>query len=215
MTESRHRSGKGVVSSVSGIVLAGGKSRRMGGITKALLEIGGKPIIERTTETLARIFSDVLIITNSPSEYEFLGLPMYSDLRPGFGAIGGLHTGLSSCSTHHAFFVACDMPFLNDEIIRLMASLAPGHDIVIPRIHGLFEPLHAIYSRACVPPIEKLLDRCELKILNFFNEVDVLEVDQPELEALDPELRFIMNLNTPEDLAEANRLAERLSNSVA
>lgn len=185
----------------------------MGGVTKALLEVGGAPIIERTAAILSRIFREVIVITNTPSQFEFLRLPMYGDLRPGNGSLGGLHTGLASCAADHAFLVACDMPFLNEEIIRHMATLACGRDVVIPRINSHLEPLHAIYSRACIPHIEKLLDRADLKILNMFPDVDVLEVDQEELKAFDPELRFIVNLNTPQDLVEARKLARLSRNS--
>lgn len=207
MTQFRQSQGEGTLSSLSGIVLAGGESRRMGRITKALLQVGGVPIVERTVATLTRVFSEVILITNSPSEFEFLGMPMYRDERPGYGALGGLHTGLLKCTARYGFLVACDMPFLNERVVRYMANLATGPEVVVPRINDRLEPMHAIYSKTCISRIERLMDQSDLRILNFYSDVDVLEVPQEDLESIDPELRFIMNINTPADLEEARRQA--------
>lgn len=194
---------------VSGIVLAGGESRRMGGINKALLELGGVPIIQRVAATLARVFPETILVTNTPEEFDFLGLPMFRDLIRGFGALGGLYTGLRSCREDLGFFVACDMPFLDDRVIRHMVELAGKHEVVVPRIRGHLEPLHAIYSRNCVPHIEMLMAKGDLAIINFFRAVDVLEVGETELAVFDPGLLFLMNVNTPEDLRTARKLVRQ------
>jgi len=193
---------------ISGILLAGGESRRMGGVNKALLEIGGSPIVERTATVLERIFPEVIVVTNTPEEFEFLGLPMFGDLRPGKGSLGGLYTGLKVCRSGHVFLAACDMPFLDERVIRYMANLVEGHDVVVPRIEGRLQPLHAIYSRTCVAPIERLMAGSDLTIINFFDQVDVLEVPESDLRLLDPDLRFVMNINTPHDLEWARTLAQ-------
>lgn len=181
----------------------------MGGVTKALLEVGGRPIIERVVMTLGKVFQEVIVITNTHDQFDFLGLPMFEDLIPGHGSLGGLYTGLTVCSGAHGFLVACDMPFLNARVIEHLAALADDHDVVIPRVTGLLEPLHAIYSRHCVPHIRDLMDRGDLKIINLFSSVDVLEVSESELAVLDPTLRFIMNVNTPGELAAARALADQ------
>ena len=144
--------------SASGIILAGGESRRMGGVNKALLEVGGQRIVERVAAILGRIFEEVIVITNSPEEYDFLGLPMFTDLRPGYGSLGGLYTGLHRCGGAHGFIAACDMPFLVESVIRHLVGLAEGHDVIVPRLRGYLEPLHAIYGRGCIPYIEELMD---------------------------------------------------------
>lgn len=191
---------------VSGIVLAGGESRRMGGVNKALLELGGVRIIERVAAMLARVFPETIVVTNTPEEFDFLNLPMFRDIIRGFGALGGLYTGLRSCRERFGFLVACDMPFLDDRVIRRMVELIGEHEAVVPRIRGHLEPLHAIYSRNCVPHIERLMAKGDLKILDFFHSVDMLEVAETELAVFDPSLLFAMNVNTPEDLRAARKL---------
>jgi molybdenum cofactor guanylyltransferase len=193
---------------LSAIVLAGGQCRRMGGINKALEKVAGLTIVERIAHTLTSLFSQVILISNTPETYRFVGLPIFKDILPGNGSLGGLYTGLRHCSGEQAFLVACDMPFLNEDVIKLMKDRAAGHDVIVPRIHGMMEPLHAIYSKKCLPHIEDLLNKDDLSIVNVYSRVDVLEIDEPDLIPLDPELRFIMNVNTPEDLKEARRLAE-------
>jgi molybdopterin-guanine dinucleotide biosynthesis protein A len=195
------------VASVSGILLAGGQSRRMGGVNKALLEIGGSRIIERTASALCHAFQEVLVITNSPDDFQFLGLPMFRDVVPGRGSLGGLYTGLRACKGDYGFLAACDMPFLSVAVIRHIANSVDGFDVVVPRISGMLEPLHAAYSRACLPYIEALLQHESLKILNLYDKVKVREVPEEDLLALDPELRFIVNVNTPEDLQRAREYA--------
>lgn len=179
----------------------------MGGVNKALLRIRDRTIIEMATSVLAGIFSEILIITNSPDDFGFLGLPMHEDLIRGKGSLGGLCTGLSLCSANWAFLAGCDMPFLNEHVIRHMVGAIGDADVVIPRISGLLEPLHAIYSKTCLPHIEELLAKGDLKILDFLHKVRVREVSEEELAAFDPAFRFIMNLNSPQDLEKARLIA--------
>ena len=200
----------GRVPATSGIVLAGGASRRMGGRNKALLKIGRVTIVERVVNTLATIFPEVIVITNTPDAFAFLGLPMFGDLRVGRGSLGGLYTGLSVCSMEHGFLVASDMPFLSRESIEHMLWLIDDNDVVVPRTSGGLEPLHAVYSRRCIPSIETLLDAGDLKIVNFFPNVKVREVHEEELIPSDPRLLFTMNVNRPEDLEAAQALAREL-----
>lgn len=181
----------------------------MGGINKALLRVGGKPIVERAAQVLKDVLQEVLLITNSPKEYDFLGLPMFRDIIPGKGALGGLYTGLSECSSDRVFLVGCDMPFLNRGVISYMVAMAAGedHDIFVPRVRDKLQPMHAIYSRRCLAPIERNLNNPDLKILNFFHAVDVREIQEKELTPHDPHCRFVMNINTPQDLEIAREIA--------
>jgi molybdopterin-guanine dinucleotide biosynthesis protein A len=193
--------------SVSGILLAGGKSRRMGGMNKALLEVGGRRIIERAALVLRELFSELVLITNSPEDFEFLGLPMFGDKVPGAGSLGGLYTGLSVTEADYGFLAACDMPFLLQDPIRHLVNSIDDHDVVIPRLQGYLEPLHAIYSRRCLPFIEALLVQDNLRIIDFLDQVDVLEIPDDDFKCYDPSFRFILNLNTPEDLQKAREAA--------
>lgn len=180
----------------------------MGGNTKALMEVGGLTLIERGLNVLRRVVRDVIVITNSPQEFAFLGLPMFRDLIPGYGSLGGLYTGLKMCGHSHGLFVACDMPFLNEGVLGHMVGLiGRGHDIIVPRIRGELEPLHAIYAATCLPHVELLLEERDLKIVDLYRHVRVLEVSEEDLRPFDPTFRFVMNVNTPHDLEKA-RLPE-------
>ncbi len=193
--------------SVSCAILAGGMARRMGGENKAFLSIGGEPIIERVLSALRPILPDIMLITNQPEVFRELELPMYGDIRPGAGSLGGIYTALCKASTKYVFLTACDMPFLKTRIIRRIIERIDGYDVVIPQRDGRLEPLHAIYSKRCIPFIERLLDVNDLKILNFFNEVDVLTLDVSDFAAFDPDLHFLMNINSPADLEAARLIA--------
>jgi len=180
----------------------------MGGRNKALLKVGGCSIVERIAETLLVIFPEVIIVTNTPEDFRFLGLPMVGDLKPGKGSLGGLYTGLRFCKGDYGFLVACDMPFLNRQAIAHMVSLIDDYEVVVPRIGGHWEPLHAIYSVRCIAHIERLLAAGDLKIINFFPQARLREIPEEDLLRFDPELRFTINLNTPEDLVRAQAMAQ-------
>ena len=186
--------------SVTGVILAGGKSRRMGGRPKALLPFGGKLIIERVVETLAAVFPENLIVTDTPDLYAFLGLPMLADLFPDHGSLGGIYSGLRAASGEAAFAVACDMPFLHAGLIRAMVERAGEGDVVVPNAAGELQTLHALYGKRCLGPMETLLRAHRLKITAFFSEVTVVEVSEADVARFrDPSLCF-MNVNTPEEL---------------
>ncbi len=185
---------------MTGIILAGGRNLRMGE-NKAFLTIQGERLIDRTQALLVQLFEEILLVTNSPLDYLGLKVRTVADLLPGKGSLGGIYTGLFHASASHAFVVACDMPFLNRPLIQYLQGLAKGYDIVIPRTPDGLQPLHAIYSQRCLPFMEKLLQRDNLRILDFFPKVRKREVLPEEMLPFDPELKSFMNINTPEDLA--------------
>ncbi len=185
----------------TGIILAGGKNLRMGK-NKAFLEINGRRIIDRTKDLFLEVFDEVLLVTNSPLEYVDLNLRMVADLIPERGSLGGIYTGLFHSSHAHAFAAACDMPFLNRSLIRRLIQLAPKFDIVIPKTKDGLQPLHAVYSQNCLPFMEELLRRNNLKIIDFFHRVDVREVPTEEILPFDPDLKAFLNINTPGDLRD-------------
>lgn len=208
---------------MTGVVLAGGKSTRMG-TNKAVLEVGGRTLIESVVEKLHALFPEVLIIANSPELYETLGPKVFPDLIPDKGSLGGLYTGLFYASYAYAFFAACDMPFLNPDLITFMKAIVEeglgpppsGHmeccpyDVVIPKAQGELHPLHAIYSKRCLPFMRELIDRDHLKIVAFFPQVRVKVMEEETIRRFDPSLLSLFNANTPEELA----LARQLSKSV-
>jgi molybdenum cofactor guanylyltransferase len=191
---------------VSGVILAGGKSRRMGGAAKALLPFGGRPLIEHIAETLRSVLPDCLVVTNTPDLYASLGLPMVGDVFPDGGSLGGIYSGLRAASGDAALCVACDMPFLSAPLVAHLAGRAAEADVVIPDAGGELQTLHAVYAKACLPAMERRLRAGQLKIVGFFDDVRVLRVPAEAVTQIaDPDVAF-MNLNTPEDLARARAL---------
>src|SRR5262245_39608442 len=194
---------------VSGVILAGGKSRRMGGSPKALLPFGGRPLIEHIAETLRSVLPDCLVVTNTPELYESLGLPMVGDVFPEGGSLGGIYSGLRAAPGEAAVCVACDMPFLAAGLVGYLASRAGEADVVIPDAAGELQTLHAVYGRACLPAMEQRLLAGQLRISGFFADVRVLRIpDEIVARFAEPQIVF-MNLNTPGDLARARDLWDR------
>ena len=195
---------------VTGVIQAGGKSTRMGGQPKALLELGGRRIIERVLDAIAPVVDDVLIVTNTPELYAFLALPMVADLYPDHGSLGGIFSGLTAATGDAAFTVACDMPFLHRDVARLVVARAGEGDVVVPRVGQQMETMHAVYGKACLGPIEARLTAGRLKIVGFFDSVRVVEIDEADVARhRAPDVVF-MNVNTPEELARARALAVEL-----
>jgi molybdopterin-guanine dinucleotide biosynthesis protein A len=193
---------------VSCIVLAGGVSNRLGA-DKAFLNIGGRVLIEGIVEKMARIGDEVIVVTNSPQRYSHLEARLVGDVYPGKGVLGGIYSGLKAAHSYNSLVVACDMPFLDLKLLRYMILLSPGQDVVIPRVGELTEPLHAIYSKQCLQPIERVLAGSGRRIIDFFPEVRVRYVEEQEIRLFDPQLLSFFNINTSADLEKARSLARR------
>jgi molybdopterin-guanine dinucleotide biosynthesis protein A len=192
---------------VTGVIQAGGRSTRMGGRPKALMELGGRRIIERVLAVVDDVIDDLLIVTNTPELYGFLGLPMVPDVYPEGGSLGGIYTGLKAASGDAVFTVACDMPFLCREVVQLVVERAPLADVVIPRVGEQYETLHAAYQKTCLPVMEERLLKGQLKIVGFFDRVRVAVIDEAEVARYGDPAMVFMNVNTPEELARAQTLA--------
>ena len=188
---------------VTGVILAGGKSRRYGK-NKALVEIDGIPLIGRVVSVMQSVFQHLVLITNTPDEYSYLKLPMYEDIIKGLGPLGGIFTALMTITNEAGFFVACDMPSLNRELIHHMVKVRADFDAVVPSIHGNVEALHALYCKRCLPAIRRLVDSREYQVFRFFPEVSVRYVDDNEIRRFDPELRSFFNVNRPQELGRIN-----------
>jgi molybdopterin-guanine dinucleotide biosynthesis protein A len=154
---------------------------------------------------------DLVVVTNDADRYEPLTLParLVPDEHRGIGSLMGIYSGLKVARHTHALVVACDMPFLSLPLLRYMVPLAPGQDVVIPRIGGFLEPLHAIYSRACLPAMARLLAEGRRQIIAFFDEVRVRYVEEAEVDQLDPDHLSFVNVNTPDDWERAQRLLKQ------
>jgi len=198
------------VPDVSVAILAGGRSRRMGR-DKAFLPVGGRPVIERVIERIAPLSDDLILITNEPVPYRYLGQRLVGDVAPGKGSLGGIYTALHAAHYDHCLVVACDMPFLNPDLLRYLIGLVPGYDVVIPRIAEFPETLHAVYGKRCLEPIKRRLLADQLKIVGFFDEVRVRTVERDDVARFDPAFRSFLNMNTPANWEQVQRLVRGLS----
>ena len=187
------------IANVAGFILLGGKSSRYGS-NKAFVEIDGVRLVDRVAVVMQSIFQRVVLLTNTPEEYTYLQMPMVEDLVKGFGPMGGIYTGLKTMPDEAGFFVACDMPFLRESLIRHMVDLSNDFHAVVPRMDWMLEPLHALYSKKCLPVISEAIRQHQHQILKCFAELRVRYVDQEELRLYDPDLRSFFNINKPEDL---------------
>lgn len=190
----------------SGIVLAGGKSERMGR-DKAFMLLEGKMLICRVLEVLARICDELIISTNNARSYADLPVRVIPDIFDSRGALGGIHAGLKAMRNERALVVACDMPALSLSLLRFMVAMASDCDVVVPRIDGEFEPLHAVYGVNCIAPIERLIADRPRRIVALYDCVRVREVDAEQVRLFGAGRSFF-NINTPEDWSLAKRYLE-------
>jgi molybdopterin-guanine dinucleotide biosynthesis protein A len=191
------------------VIQAGGESRRMGS-DKALLPFLGQPLILRPLNRLAMLAKEVLVTSNNPENYRFLGFAPIPDLVPGVGALGGLYTGLSAARFPYVAVVACDMPFASLELFAYELTLLHelGVDAVIPRTEAGTEPFHAAYRReTCLPYIVSALQAGKRRADAWFGQVNIRYLEPAEIVECDPEGLAFFNINTPQDLQEAERIA--------
>jgi molybdenum cofactor guanylyltransferase len=184
---------------ITGVILAGGKSTRYG-TNKAFAEVQGVRLIERTIRVMGSVCARLLLVTNTPAEYAYLQLPMVEDLIKGLGPLGGIYTGLEVIDDENGLFVACDMPFLREDLLRYMVTLRGDFDAVVPRVNWMVEPLHALYTKNCLPSLRKFMHLQELQILKFFQKIRVRYMEEEEIRKIDPNLKSFFNINRPEDL---------------
>ena len=185
------------------------------GQDKALLPFLGQTLIERVIQRVRPLADEVLVTTNRPQDYQFLDLPLFQDLVPGRGALGGLYTALYAASQPLVAVLACDMPFLNASLLNYQRELMldSQHDVVIPRTEEGLEPFHAIYRRlTCLKPVKDALDSDKWRVDAWYSQVQLRILPTKEIQRYDPQLLSFLNINTPEDLLSAARLAARMEN---
>lgn len=195
------------------VIQAGGESRRIGS-DKALLPFMGQPLILHPLNRLARLADEVLVTSNQPEHYRFVGFTPIPDLLPGFGALGGLYTALSIASYPYVAVVACDMPFASPELLafELLTLREVGADAVIPRTGAGSEPFHAIYKReSCIPHIEAALEAGKRRVDAWFHEVNIRYLELEECLPYDPEGLAFLNINTTEELKAAEKIARKIN----
>jgi molybdopterin-guanine dinucleotide biosynthesis protein A len=185
----------------TGVLVAGGRAARMGGAPKGLLRVGGEPIAARSVALFRSLFGRAMIVTNDPAPYAALGAPTVADVVAGRGAPGGLHAALAAAETGWVFAAGCDMPFLDAGAITFLAARRRRElDAVLVRTHAGLEPLHAFWSRACLPILEGLLAAGQPSFRDLAAAVRADVVEEAEWRTVDPALRSLENANTPADV---------------
>ncbi len=194
------------------VIQAGGRSSRMGE-DKGLVPLAGRPMIEHVLTRVAGLGEETLITTNQPDDYAYLGLRMASDPQPGAGALPGLRTALQAAHGDTVLVLACDLPFVNRLLLEHMLAQCDDADVVVPRWEDTYQTLHAVYNRKrTLRAVEQALADGERRMISFYPQLRVHTVTPEVVRQYDPHGRSFFNVNTPEELAEAERLLAELRN---
>jgi molybdopterin-guanine dinucleotide biosynthesis protein A len=194
----------------TGVILAGGKNIRLPGRKKAFRRIGDEMILEIIYELFSTLFKEVIIVVNEPEEFAGWDMTVVTDIIPSQCALAGLHAGLFYAAYPHVYVTACDAPFVNQSIVEyIVGRIEPGYDVIIPRTDDGLETLSAVYSKTCIPLIEKNLENNIFMIKKFFRKKKVKEIPVDKLKLLDPQMRFVFNVNTPKDLELAKTIVNQ------
>lgn len=186
---------------MTAIILAGGKSSRLG-YDKAFIKIKGASLIKRQLNTLKKLFKNLIIVTNNPDNYRFKGIKVIPDIIPNRGPLSGIYSGLMASNTLYNFVLACDMPFINSELIKYMIKSKDKFDAVVPKLKKGYETLFAIYSRNCLPIIYETINKNNFKVRNIFSKIKLKKIGEQEISKFgDPGILF-MNINTKDDLCK-------------
>lgn len=191
------------------VIQAGGESRRMGE-DKALKDFLGEPLVQRVVRRLKPLGQETILIAREPAEYAFLGLPVHTDVQPGAGALGGLLTAMSVVETPFVAIIACDMPFVNPELLIYQWSLIQemGIDVVIPIYNDELQPFQAIYRvKTCSTAIREALGRGRQKMLGWLDEVVTYRISPAEMRTFDAFSMAFLDLDTPDDFRFAEKVA--------
>ena len=191
--------------SASGIIMAGGKSTRMG-CDKGALVLQGKTLADRTIDSIVGLFMDTIYVTNRPSEVDRNDVIVATDEIPYLGPLGGLAAGLRLSNNEANFVVAFDMPFINKKLIAYMVSLSDEADIIVPKIGGGYEPLFAVYSSDCLKHIDRRIADGDRRLISFYDDVKVKEIGVEEIKSFDKELRTFININTLDDYGKVKEI---------
>jgi len=199
---------------VTGVVLAGGDSSRMGH-NKAAVEFNGLPLIKKTVGLFKKLFPEVIVVSRKSGKYGELGCREVCDILPQKGAMIGILTGLSASGTDYIFTAACDMPFIKEEVISLIVSKGTGYHVGLPEVSGTKHPLHALYSKKCYDLIIDFINRGDKSLIRFIESLPpetVRPVTEEEIRRVDPEAISVFNMNTPAELEFARNLLTRHDN---
>jgi molybdopterin-guanine dinucleotide biosynthesis protein A len=192
----------------TGVILSGGLSTRFNGRNKALIDVGGKRILDRLYAILSELFDEIILVTNDPLKFVEWDLMIVTDIFPVRSSLTGIHAGLFYMRNQFAFFSACDTPFLKKDLVAaLLEKIDRNHDIIMPETAAGMEPLCAIYSKRCLNTAAHHILQDKLKIQLALRSHRLKKISESQLQAADPELMSFFNINTPADLEKAQKIA--------
>jgi molybdenum cofactor guanylyltransferase len=195
----------------TGIILAGGRGSRMNGADKARLIVNRRCLLDRQVETMRRWFSEIIIVAGPQRCYEYDGVKQVFDEKPDCGPLMGLYSGLRAGSYNLNFVIACDMPYISDRLVELLMNIAIDgtDDVIVPLVNGFYEPLLAVYHKCVLPHVKDSIDNGQLKMVSFYDKVNVLGITEDKLATADPKLLSFLNINTPHDWNRARQIFGR------
>ena len=194
----------------TGVILAGGQNSRLPGKKKTFQKVGDSMILENIYGLFSRLFKEIIIVVNDPQDFAGLNMTIVTDIIPAKCALAGLHAGLVYASSPYIYATACDTPFVRQSVVEyIVDQMEPGLDVIIPKTDDGLEALSAVYSKSCIPLIEDNLAKKIFMIKKFYRKKKVKEIPVEQLKALDPQMQFIFNVNTPDDLKKARLMADK------
>ncbi len=195
----------------AGVILAGGKSSRMGE-DKSMLEFHGETLISRSVRELRGYVEELIVVSNRQQKYCFPGVKEITDIYRGIGPLAGIHAGLKAAAFEYVFFMACDMPFLEGRLAGMLLENSPGFDVVVPRIGSYLEPLCAVYSKTCLPYIENNIAKKCCRVIDFYPFVKVKYIEEKMIRKItDPKQAFV-NINTQDEYRKMCPLVQHAKN---
>jgi len=195
----------------TGVILAGGENRRFSGKNKAFVQVAGKRILDHIYGVFSDLFEEIILVTNDPIQYLEWDFNIVTDLFPIRSSMTGIHAGLFYTGNQYAFIAASDTPFIKKEVVETILNNMESHaDVVVPETSEGLEPLCALYSKECLNPIKQQLEKEKFKIDHFFQKVRIKKIPEKMLREKDPDLISFFNINTPADLARAEKIKATL-----
>lgn len=190
-----------------GVVLAGGRSRRLG-VNKALLRFGGVPLLRIVVDRVAEVCDEVVVAVDRPQRYQGMALAarLVADLAPGLGPLSGLQSGLRASGTDNVLVLSCDLPFLNEKLLRYMAEQPRSYQALVPWADDRWHPLHSIYNRSCLPEVDRMVNQGGGSMRDLLSRLDVRPLSEDDLRRWDPDGLSFLNLNRREDVARARAI---------
>ncbi len=187
------------------------------GHDKILEKVGNTSLLEQSVSRIDPLSKEIIIVTAKERTFaqleDYPKVRIVSDIFPGHGSLGGIYTGLVKSDSFCNLVVAADMPFLNESLLRYMIRMSDGFDFTLPRFNNFFEPLHAVYSKNCIKPIESLFNQGKRIIIELFDYVKVRFIEDEEIDRFDPQHLSFFNINTQEDLDKAREITRGATNT--